>query len=165
MNRTLTRRALLATAPALLLAACGGDGDSSEEWPMQPVRLTLAGLRDVPTGTYLFRAAADAAAFLARYEPETLQCNSAGQCLPGHTPPPELDWQRYAVAGLCAGPSGTCESLTLLAVRLRGNTAVLDYRVSRPDPAAGIACPAVVTWMTAFVQVPAGVTSVEVVRV
>lgn len=164
MNRTITRRAVLATAPALLLAGCGGS-DEETELPLQFVHLNLLGLHDVPQGTYLFHGDAEVADFLARYEYPTQVCDSAGQCVPGHSTPPPVDYRQQAVAGVCAGMSGGCESMTLTRARLRGNTVTLDYQVSRPDPAAGIVCAAVVTWMVAFVLVPASVTQVQAVRV
>lgn len=165
MKRRTSLHALLG-APALWLAGCGsGSDDHTTELPLVPVRISLAGLHDVPTGAWLFHQASEVADFLARHEHPTQVCDSAGHCVPGHTPPPELDFERQALAGWCAGPSSSCETMAITRVRLRGDTAILDVRLAQPEPADGIACPAVVTWLTAFVQVPASVQRVEAVRV
>ncbi|NRF67041.1 hypothetical protein HLB44_08615 [Aquincola sp. S2] len=118
MIGTVSRRLLFAGLGLSLLAACGG-GDP-EAATTELVHVSLEGLGSVAAGQYVFRTQAEWQRFWAEHPHHDSH---------SRRPAPDVDFTRYAVAGVFAGPKPRCRSLAITDSRSDNETITLRYRV------------------------------------
>lgn len=118
MYRLLRAASALFLLAAILLAACGGGGDDPTELTLTHVAANELGT--VPAGTRVFRSQAEWVAFWAAHPHGGYPARQV----------PVVDFGRFAVAGVFAGPKGRCNRLDITAGTRLAEVVTLRWRIS-----------------------------------